>query len=198
MTSLIIKRNTYQGINFFTYQFDKVQKFDYPLCLLGSGETATLICTLLVVMLLGLTPMEGNLAIVFKITNVFTLRPSNSILGIYPMGIPEFIKVTYGQGHSLQNDLQQQKTGQCRSVHHQGLGKINCGISTQGILLSCKKRLSINSIFSMLPLECKSQENKIIHLYVFISAQRNTGKIHKKFNSEFTYTGYRRGVVKAE
>lgn len=50
----------------------------------------------------------------------------------------------------------------------------------------------------MLPLECKSQENKIIHLYVFISAQRNTGKIHKKFNSEFTYTGYRRGVVKAE
>ena len=47
----------------------------------------------------------------------------------------------------------------------------------------------------MLPLECKSQENKIIPLYVFISAQRNTGKIHKKFNSEVTYTGYRMGVV---
>lgn len=42
----------------------------------------------------------------------------------------------------------------------------------------------------MLPFEYKSQWNKNIHLFVFISAQ-NSGRIHKKLISAVTCRGYR-------
>lgn len=59
--------------HFLTYQFDNNSKIGLHLHLLGSGETGTLIGSLSVGVLIDLTPAQGTLAIVFKMTNAFML-----------------------------------------------------------------------------------------------------------------------------
>lgn len=85
--------------------WQKLKSLTMYLSLLCSQETGPLIHILEVGVLIGSAPWRPIWQQFSKLPIHLPFDPEITFLGIYSMNTPEYIKMTYAQGHSLLHDL---------------------------------------------------------------------------------------------